>query len=590
MKTVAETIMSLETLHHRLADLRGRLLSIRRGAAVCGLGVTAGLLLLAAFWIDWTWRFPLFARAILLMLMAAAVTWRFLRDAWPQLRRRETDEELALQVERRHQIDSDLVAALQFQRQSARPPGSSELMQAVVDYVAEFSPSLPIDDLASYAPLKRRGGALAGVAALIALIAVLAPQHAQAFLNRLCLGSARYPTATRIESIQLNDERFDAHATPPTTTLVRPGRPVVVTVSAAGVMPREGRLWIREHGGSPTSTPLVPENVQSDVPNNNAEHQSASSRLASSADSIRPATIYRAQLASVSTPLTCWIELGDDESSPWYIDLSVPPLVDLELDVSPPDYARNVTDAVAPAAGQHQRSVLEGSTVNVTVRCSNKPLARVSLDVEGTSFPLTSSDDGRVWKLVGESPFAPVLSPVKFTVVAIDVAGLEPDERIVGYIRTKLDRPPRVAAAVVSRKVVPSARPRVTFGAVDDFGIGRIVAVLHVVRAKGTSSEERFVREIRPDDPAAPLEPIVRGEHPLDLSPFKLEPGDELRVTLEAVDRRGARPGKTGSSEALILTVTDRAGILAGLMEADQQSAKQLDRIIERELGIGGSR
>jgi hypothetical protein len=35
--------------------------------------------------------------------------------------------------------------------------------------------------------------------------------------------------------------------------------------------------------------------------------------------------------------------------------------------------------------------------------------------------------------------------------------------------------------------------------------------------------------------------------------------------------------------------VTDERGVLASLMESDEKSARQLDAIIQRQLGIGGS-
>jgi hypothetical protein len=64
--------------------------------------------------------------------------------------------------------------------------------------------------------------------------------------------------------------------------------------------------------------------------------------------------------------------------------------------------------------------------------------------------------------------------------------------------------------------------------------------------------------------------------------------GDQLKVTVEAVDYRGSLPGKSAASEPLSLFVTDERGVLAAMVESDQRSARQLDAIIERQLGIGG--
>jgi hypothetical protein len=62
-----------------------------------------------------------------------------------------------------------------------------------------------------------------------------------------------------------------------------------------------------------------------------------------------------------------------------------------------------------------------------------------------------------------------------------------------------------------------------------------------------------------------------------------------VRVTLEVVDYRGDQPGTAVQSEPVVFQVTDESGILAGLVEADEKSARQLDEIIQRQLGAGES-
>ena len=54
-----------------------------------------------------------------------------------------------------------------------------------------------------------------------------------------------------------------------------------------------------------------------------------------------------------------------------------------------------------------------------------------------------------------------------------------------------------------------------------------------------------------------------------------------------AWDYRGSLEPQKSYSEPLILSVTDQQGILSGLLQTDEESAKQLDAIIRRELGIG---
>jgi hypothetical protein len=82
----------------------------------------------------------------------------------------------------------------------------------------------------------------------------------------------------------------------------------------------------------------------------------------------------------------------------------------------------------------------------------------------------------------------------------------------------------------------------------------------------------------------------LAGTAAVPLGKLGLEVGDQVRLTVRAVDHRGTRPGQAGESEQIILEVTDERGIIAALAESDEQSVQQLDAIIERELTVGGGK
>jgi hypothetical protein len=208
---------------------------------------------------------------------------------------------------------------------------------------------------------------------------------------------------------------------------------------------------------------------------------------------------------------------------------------------------------------------------------------------ERPTWALTAADDSKkTWDLrADDSPFQEIRLPLRYEVQVEDVDGLKLDQPLLGFIRLRADRPPRVAAAIVSRRVVAAARPRIVYGAADDFGIARLTARVQVSRKDGTTEDS--VREVLSAGKKTP-QTMVRGEYAFDLAPLKLDKGDELKVTLEAFDYRGDKEPKSTVSEPLVLQVTDREGILAGLQEADEKSARQLDAIIQRELGIGESK
>ncbi|MGA1381366.1 MAG: hypothetical protein ACO30N_07425, partial [Schleiferiaceae bacterium] len=88
----------------------------------------------------------------------------------PWLTVRESDLDLALMVEREQGIDSDLVAALQFERPG--PVADSPAMRdAVVDYVAEFGRDWTVPAQVTEAAIRRRLAvlAVAGSAAIVAV-------------------------------------------------------------------------------------------------------------------------------------------------------------------------------------------------------------------------------------------------------------------------------------------------------------------------------------------------------------------------------------------------------------------------------------
>lgn len=69
--------------------------------------------------------------------------------------------------------------------------------------------------------------------------------------------------------------------------------------------------------------------------------------------------------------------------------------------------------------------------------------------------------------------------------------------------------------------------------------------------------------------------------------PANLVKGDRLKLTLEAVDYRGDLPGESYQSDPLILEISDEAGVLAAISEADEKSEQRLTDIIKQQLGIG---
>lgn len=556
----------LATLRSRLSSLRTARATVRWGSALAGVVLCVLGFWLFAFLVDWSAQLSFFSRLVLLLAFIGAVTAAVLRWIVPQFRQVESLEQMALLVERQHGIDSDLVAALEFESPQAAAWGSSRLSHAVVDYVAEFSPGLNVFEGFRWHPLPQL--AAATVFALLTAVAfvIVSPGHASAFWNRFWLGGAHYPTRTQLVEITVNGETVPVFHTQSVELRVPQGQAVRIMVTGAGEIPDQGTVQVQGRQTRGWNTwPLTPD------PTGTGE------RLIATAPSL-------------TENVRLWITAGDASSDPLELTVMPLPILDVQWTVTPPAYAVKPETESIPA-GARQFAVLQGSKLTVQVRCLNKSLSKVELNLGDHRIPLSprSADEGQtVWELPAGHPLESVKEPTEFTLSAVDEDGLSPVPPWSGQIRLAADRVPRVVAAVQTKKILPTAKPKIIIAAIDDYGLKRIRLQATISRVEGDSTTDEKVVWRRAADDVPPLN--VKSEATFVLSPYQLSKGDELRVVIYAEDDRGEWPSQTGQSEPLIFEVTDRNGILAELLETDQQSAKQLDAIIERELGIGGNR
>jgi hypothetical protein len=581
----------------KIAPLHAHLAALRRqrwGLRMVQGGMALAVLLLASlavdFLFDWLFVFGRLQRGVLLMALAGLALWGLRRFVWPSFLAHESDIDLALLVERQQGIDSDLVAALQFESPQARSWGSAELEEAVVDYVAEFGNGLKVKRGLSGTDVRRTALALAVTAGAVCFAAGLFPDHAAVFLNRLLLGSAHYPTKTIINRVAINGAGVDlarASASPPRVPL---GSPVRFEIEATGVLPVAGTIRVvAKTGGGATTLTLARVEKSPESSSTSTEFAESSREESAKPQANGERALYVAELARLTEEISYQIFLGDAWTEPAPIPVIPPPVVSLELDHTPPPYAARAA-ASRVAASSRQLSVIEGSQVKLTVRCGNKRLGKVELVTGEAHYALQPQDvENHEWKLAASgTPLSRVTEPIPFEIEAVDEDGLSPDQALRGHIRIEADRPPRIAAAVVTEKVLPAAQPGIAWGAADDYGLAEIRLHRQLTRQNGEI--EQALEIVRKVPGADQPQTVLRGRYVLDLAPLSLSKGDQVRVTLEAVDYRGDQSGMTAQSEPVVFQVTDESGILAGLIEADAKSARQLDEIIQRQLGIGEPR
>ena len=553
---------SLRRLRSDLARLRRRRALVRLGTAFATAALIVVCGLAGAFAIDYLFDLSPFQRAFALLAIAFLCGWTASLHVARWLGQQESETDVALVVERQHSLHSGIVAALQFQSDEAATWGSRQLEQAVIEQIDESTREFDPLEGFSWKPLPLRLLWLALLLLAVAAPAFVFPHYATAFVQRLALADVSYPTRTQIASLTINGDEVDLASRTPLR--VAAGSELTFVATVQGQQPTGGSVLLEGVSGGRTTFPLESN----------------------------PAGTYRGLLDRLAEPVDFSVRLGDGQTPPRRIELVSRPSLSLELKPTPPEYARANAPPLPPA-GVRTTSVLEGSSVGLVVRAGNKALQKVHVefgsdDQAGSSqnvvAAMTPSADRRTWSLdPAGTPLADVARSISVGVVAVDDDGLSPAEPVTGTIRLRADRPPRVAAAAVVRRLLPDGKPELTYGATDDFGVRSMRACLVVTRGDGTRHEARVPLPVQQDSATE-----AGGRHALEFAALGLKKGDRVVVTIEAEDSRGDRQGATSAAQPLVFEITDREGLLAGLLEADEEGAERLDAIIRRELGIGG--
>lgn len=527
-----------------LARLRLFRLTVRLGTM--GSAVLSILLwtLAAAFALDFWIRMDRLERSIVLIAVLGVVVWTIVRYLLPALKVHESDTALAMMVDTKHGMHSDLVAAIQFDDENRFQYGSTELREEVVEHTGKAAGGLNFMEGFPRKELSRRLIVFLITAAICLVPGTIYSGHTGAFLNRLLLGSARYPTRTLIKEIISPGDRV-AYA-----------HPVVFRVRAGGELPGSGEVRVElVESGLETTVKLLPDEKDS--------------------------TLYVGTLNRVLDDLSYVVYLGDARSDPQRLTLIPLPRVELDMDIITPEYAREKVPAKPKS--RRQVVVLEGSKV-IPIVTADKELLSGTLTFEKNNRQIALERRGKSFVLDSRTgPLARVSEMVRFEVQVVDTDGLSPENPIKGTVQVSADLPPRVALAAYSRFVVPQATPELGFQAVDDYALDHLTLVLTVMDNDGkqTKKESRVIA--RPKNHQAGY----RGSYKLSLKDLNLQKGNQVAVVIEAEDYRGQFEGKVKRSQKWVFEVTDEAGVLESMDRLSEQMDEKLDEILRAQLEAG---
>ena len=387
----------------RLRELRKRLARLRRRRRRVRLGTGFSAILLAVLWIagvvflvDWLFEMSRAQRSVALLASAAAAIWAFRRFTLPWLGHRETELDMALLVQGQEHIDSDLVAAVQFESPEAPEWGSVQLEQAVIEQVATTGKRLNVMRGLSRKQLTRRTILLILTAAAWAGLGYRFTDHLTAFVNRFFLLSAvHYPTKTIIDAIVIKSHPPMKPQPALEPDPIKP-RPAVAPDGNELAAPREETSdppidWTDVQGRpvDPTDPGKAPmkilygHHVRFEVQGLGEIPAEGRAVLTAPRSGLRETIrlqpipgrpgVFAGEKQDLREPLRYQFYLGDAWTDPAMLTVTQLPVVDVELEVQPPPYA--VTDrettSIAMPLGLRQISVIEGSRVVVKVRSAS---------------------------------------------------------------------------------------------------------------------------------------------------------------------------------------------------------------------------
>ena len=564
----------LPRVHSGLKRLRLFRSTVRLG--VCGSTVLSILLwtLAVAFLLDWRIRMDSMARTIVLVAVIGVAIWTIWRYLLPALRVHESDTALAVMVDGKHAMHSDLVAAIQFDDSTRPQYGSEQLREAVVKRTGQAATRLSFLEGFSRMALMNRLLMLVITAAACLVPAGLYRAHAGAFLNRLLLGDAHYPRRTIIDRI----------ASPGSFCIE--GSPVTFEIHTRGESVESGHVQIKAlSSGLPTKVELSGKNG-----------------------------IYTGTLKRVVDDLSYTVHLGDDYTDPQRLTVIRLPRATLDLRDAPPSYVRR-KKAPPRSVKRRHAVVLEGSRV-IPVVTADKDIISATLTFENDDRPYELNRPGKSFEWDNPTwPLARVTGTVRFKIHLTDRDGLSPAEPIRGLVQVTTDRRPRVGLQANSRFVVPEAAPALIFAARDDHALDSITLHVTIIDTNGQPTKMQFKTSPPPnvtitaadgEQGKAPLaakrvielkkdradRATYRAWCRLPLSGLKLEKGSQVVVAAEAVDYRGTFndekvKGKSGWSQKWVFEVSDEAGVKEAMRPLTTLLSKKLSELIDVQYEAG---
>ncbi|HYE06913.1 MAG TPA: DUF4175 family protein [Planctomycetota bacterium] len=540
--------MSAPLLLDRLAAVRARSRGVDLTRDICrvmvvALGLMAAFFLLD-FWVLSDFENPVvdrIARAILLIAELVAFVVFVRRGLWRTWKRHESDDAVAMRVERGHApMRGRLVATVQLSRVE-REGTSQDLVDALVEETVEASEGLRFTDVID-ATLLKKAALTAGLLLLLAsALAAWKPGHALALLARMVLTGHEYPTSTRIAALTPGGR-------------VPRGEPfaVQIDVLADSDVPEEAALEVMPaDGGDTLVLPLRKLEVQDDP---------SVVRFAATVPKVLAAARYRALAGDARWHR--WEELAVIER---------PAVRGLELAYRYPGYLRKPDET--STVGDVR--CLAGTNVTVTAVFS-KAVVEAGLELrlreDRKALPITLADDG-----MSGTCQMPIESSGSYRLRLRCTDGLEDADPVDYAIVALKDRAPsvRVVTPAQDKTVTDIARPRLAFTVRDDHGVAAAELKFRIERDDEVGGDDDEARGAALSVGNGGRE--VSGESLIDLRALGVQAGSRMAWWIEARD--ACEPPNVAVSPTYRFTVVDVGTMSQQLERSRRELLQELERV-----------
>lgn len=499
-----------DLLASKIAAVRARHLAVAVGRGVAAMVGAAVLMLAGGMLLDLFLELPRWARAGLLAIDLAVLTYLLLAHVLFPVLFGPDDDELALRVERAiPEFGTRLIASIQLGRPGAVPAGvSAQLVQAAIRQTEQMAAPMDFAKVVPVEPLAK----MIAVSALIVLVGlsgfIYGGEVSSDLLQRAFLGATPVPRKTRVNCLSGD-------------MVIAIGDPAELKAEARGVVPAAGTVEVRYASGRTQTFRME------------------------AAEGNRP--LFSRTIENVQESFSYVVRLNDGRSERFKVQaVQRPALVNVSFTQVYPAYTRRTPEVRSPG----DLSLLIGSQLQARIR-ANKPIRRAAARLVGVAekeIELVVSGNDRK-EIAGTIPIAE-RGLGGFSIRLMDDHGIWSKGETIYPVDLLPDKEPAVRILWPDRKeelATQQAKLLISFEATDDFGVDKVF-VRYILEGVGDGQEKSLELDLGLSPSEDPRR--VKRRHEFDLAklrPMPLE-GNAVEYWIEVHDGNNVTgPGKVQS-------------------------------------------